>query len=77
LDAGSSNLCAQKDADPGFEEKETGKLVYMAISYENSGEQAHIKIYRNENSSVNIPRGYRYLEKQAMSRRFLVFLLVS
>jgi len=44
---GSSNFMRTQDPVPGFEEKETGKLVYMAISYENNGGQAHIRIYRN------------------------------
>ncbi len=45
--AGSSNFKRTQDADPGFKEKETGKLVYMAISYEDDGGQAHVRIYRN------------------------------
>jgi hypothetical protein len=45
--AGSSNFTRTQDTVPGFEEKETGKLVYIAISYENNGGQAHVRIYRN------------------------------
>ena len=44
--AGSSNFQRTQDFDPGFEEKETGELVYMAISYEDKG-GAHIIGYRN------------------------------
>ena len=33
--------------NPGCQETTTGELVQMAISYENSGGSAHVKIYRN------------------------------
>ena len=44
--AGSSNFTRTEDFDPGFQEEETGELVYMAISYEDDG-GAHIIAYRN------------------------------
>jgi hypothetical protein len=45
--AGSSFFRRTQDPAPGFEEKEKGKLIQMAISYEDKGGQAHIKLYRN------------------------------
>lgn len=45
--AGSSFFRRTQDAVPGFEEKETGKLIQLAISYENDGGTAKIVIYRN------------------------------
>jgi len=36
-----------EDADPGFEETETGQLIEMVVSYEDDGGDAHIRIYRN------------------------------
>ena len=45
--AGSSFFRRTQDADPGFEEKETGKLIQLAISYEDDGGNAKIMIYRN------------------------------
>ena len=45
--AGSSFFRRTQDADPGFEEKETGKLIQLAISYEDDGGNAKIVIYRN------------------------------
>ena len=45
--AGSSFFRRTQDADPGFEEKETGKLIQLAISYEDDGGNAKITIYRN------------------------------
>ena len=45
--AGSSHFRRTKDAVPGFEEKETGKLIQLAISYEGSEGKAKINIYRN------------------------------
>ena len=45
--AGSSHFRRTQDAIPGFEEKETGKLIQLAISYEDSGGNAKITIYRN------------------------------
>ena len=35
------------DPDPGFEEKKTGELIMMAISYENDNDIARVRIYRN------------------------------
>jgi len=43
---GSSGFGRTNDPVPGFEEKKTGKLVKVAISYEDDNGQAHIKIYR-------------------------------
>ena len=40
--AGSSFFKRTQDAVPGFEEKETDKLIQMAISYGNDGLQAGI-----------------------------------
>lgn len=45
--AGSSHFRRTQDAVPGFEEKETGKLIQLAISYENDNNMAKIMIYRN------------------------------
>ncbi|RKU25305.1 hypothetical protein C6499_15175 [Candidatus Poribacteria bacterium] len=45
--AGSSFFRRTQDANPGFEEKETGKLIQLAISYEDDGGNAKIMIYRN------------------------------
>ena len=45
--AGSSHFRRTQDAIPGFEEKETGKLIQLAISYEDEGGNAKITIYRN------------------------------
>ena len=45
--AGSSFFRRTQDALPGFEEKETGKLMQLAISYEDEGGTAKIAIYRN------------------------------
>ena len=45
--AGSSHFNRTQDAVPGFEEKETGKLIQLAISYEDDNNQAKILIYRN------------------------------
>jgi hypothetical protein len=44
---GSSNFSRTEDPVPGFEEKETGKLIQLAVSYENSNNLAHIRMYRN------------------------------
>ena len=45
--AGSSFFRRTEDANPGFEEKQTGKLIQLAISYEDDGGNAKIMIYRN------------------------------
>jgi hypothetical protein len=45
--AGSSFFRRTTDPNPGFEEKEKGKLIQMAISYADSKGNAAIKIYRN------------------------------
>ena len=45
--AGSSHFRRTQDANPGFEEKQTGKLIQLAISYEDDGGNAKIMIYRN------------------------------
>ena len=45
--AGSSFFRRTQDANPGFEEKDTGKLIQLAISYEDDGGNAKIMIYRN------------------------------
>ena len=45
--AGSSFFRRTQDADPGFEEKQTGKLIQLAISYEDDGGNTKIVIYRN------------------------------
>ncbi len=45
--AGSSHFRRTQDANPGFEEKETGKLIQLAISYEDDGGNTKIMIYRN------------------------------
>jgi hypothetical protein len=44
---GSSFFRRTQDANPGFEETETGQLIQIAITYEDSGGNAHIKLYRN------------------------------
>ena len=45
--AGSDNVSRYQAPNPGFAETTTGELVQMAITYENSSGNAHIKIYRN------------------------------
>ena len=45
--AGSSHFRRTQDANPGFEEKETGKLIQLAISYQDDGGNTKIMIYRN------------------------------
>ena len=45
--AGSSFFRRTQDANPGFEEKETGKLIQLAVSYQDDGGNAEIVIYRN------------------------------
>ena len=45
--AGSSFFRRTQDVNPGFEEKETGTLIQLAISYEDDGGNAKIVIYRN------------------------------
>ena len=45
--AGSGWFHRTQDAVPGFEETETGKLIQIAISYEDEGGTAHVRIYRN------------------------------
>ncbi len=45
--AGSSHFRRTQDAVPGFEEKETGKLIQLAISYEDVDNMTKIVIYRN------------------------------
>ena len=44
---GSSGFGRTQNPVPGFEEKKTNVLVHMAISYEDKGGQAHIKIYHD------------------------------
>ncbi len=45
--AGSGWFHRTMDPDPGFEEKKTGELIMMAISYENDNDIARVRIYRN------------------------------
>ena len=45
--AGSSNFKRTQNASHGSAEKETGKLIQLAISYEDDGGNAKIMIYRN------------------------------
>lgn len=45
--AGSSHFRRTQDAAHGSAEKETGKLIQLAISYEDDGGNAKIMIYRN------------------------------
>lgn len=45
--AGSSFFMRTQDPLPGFEEKETGKLIQLAVSYENAGGNAKVTLYRN------------------------------
>lgn len=45
--AGSSFFRRTQDAVPGFAETDTGKLIQLAISYEDDGGTAKIVIYRN------------------------------
>lgn len=55
--AGSSFFRRTQDAEPGFEEKNAGELIYMAISYEDDGGNAHIKIYRNADKIGDYTQG--------------------
>ena len=55
--AGSSHFRRTKDAVPGFEEKEKGKLIQLAISYEDSNANAKIMIYRNGKIIGDYTRG--------------------
>ena len=45
--AGSGWFHRTQDPKPGFEEKKTGQLIMIAISYEDDGGTAHVRIYRN------------------------------
>ena len=45
--AGSSFYRRTQEAPHGSSEKETGKLIQLAISYEDDGGNAKIMIYRN------------------------------
>ncbi len=45
--AGSGWFHRTKDPEPGFEEKKTGELVMVAISYENDNDTARVRLYRN------------------------------
>lgn len=45
--AGSGWFHRTQDPDPGFEEKKTGELIMMAISYANDNGTARVRIYRN------------------------------
>ena len=45
--AGSGWFHRTQDPDPGFEEKKTGELIMMAISYEDDGGTARVRLYRN------------------------------
>ncbi len=45
--AGSGWFHRTKDPEPGFEEKQTGVLVMIAISYENDNGTARVRLYRN------------------------------
>ncbi|MFQ6043056.1 MAG: DUF6785 family protein [Candidatus Poribacteria bacterium] len=56
--AGSSHFIRTQDAVPGFKETETGKLVYMAISYEDDGGDAHVRIYRNGDLIGDYTKGF-------------------
>ena len=55
--AGSSFFRRTQDAVPGFEEKEKGKLIQLAISYEDSDAKAKIVIYRNGEKIGNYTHG--------------------
>lgn len=55
--AGSSHFRRTQDAVPGFEEKQTGKLLQLAISYEDDGGNAKIMIYRNGKIIGNYKQG--------------------
>jgi hypothetical protein len=44
---GSSNFSRTEDADPGFEETETGQMAKVAITYEDEGGNAHMRLYHN------------------------------
>ena len=45
--AGSGWFHRTQDPKPGFEEKKTGELIMMAISYTDDGGTARVQIYRN------------------------------
>ena len=55
--SGSSGFGRTDDFKPGCEEGKTGELIQMAISYENSGGQAHIRLYRNGESCGEYTKG--------------------
>ena len=55
--AGSSHFRRTQDAVPGYEENETGKLIQVAISYEDDGGNAKIMIYRNGDRIGSYTRG--------------------
>lgn len=55
--AGSSFFRRTQDAIPGFEEKEKGKPIQLAISYEDSDGKAKITIYRNGEKIGNYTHG--------------------
>lgn len=55
--AGSSFFRRTQDAVPGFEEKEKGKLIQLAVSYEDSDGNAKIMLYRNGEEIGNYTHG--------------------
>jgi len=55
--AGSSYFSRTQPPIPGYEETTTGQLIKMAISYENNGGNAHIKIYHNDSLIGDYTKG--------------------
>ena len=52
-----ATLRCTQDAVHGFEEKQTGKLLQLVISYEDDGGNAKIMIYRNGKVIGNYKQG--------------------
>ena len=56
--AGSSHFRRTEDAKPGFQENSKGKdLIQLAISYQDDGGDAHIKIYRKGDKIGDYTKG--------------------
>ena len=55
--AGSGWFHRTQDPDPGFEEKKTGELIMMAISYQNDNGTARVRLYRNGNEIGDYTHG--------------------
>lgn len=55
--AGSSGFQRTNPPYPGYQETTTGQLIKMAITYENNGGYAHIRIYHNDSLIGDYTKG--------------------